>query len=177
MLAGILIAQGYSACPEQNIFYDISSGPTPHDCSGKPNQHPSTLASTLLFIHSLLSCEYTPCRSYPVSQSTSAVAVYLWPSVQLSCQVLAIAPELLASGLPQSSVQSFVGLLPLQVILSSPRGRAWNQYSPSLGSTMNVAFLAQVYANYIKPGGGSEASKAKRYSCWAQTQVCYSLDA
>jgi len=40
---------------------------------------------------------------------------------------------------------------------------------------MNVAVLAQVYANYIKPGGGSEAKKAKRYSCWAQTQVCYSL--
>lgn len=42
---------------------------------------------------------------------------------------------------------------------------------------MNVAFLAQVYANYIKPGGGSETKKAKRYSCWAQTQVCYSLTA
>jgi len=67
-------------------------------------------------------------------------------------------------------------LLLLQVILSSPRGRAWNQYSPSLGSTMNVAFLAQVYANYIEPGGGSEAKKAKRYSCWAQTQVCHSLN-
>jgi len=41
---------------------------------------------------------------------------------------------------------------------------------------MNVAFLAQVYANYIEPGGGSEAKKAKRYSCWAQTQVCHSLN-
>ena len=60
----------------------------------------------------------------------------------------------------------------MQVILASPRGRAWNQYSPSLGSTMNVAFLAQTYAKYIKPGGGSAAKKAKRYSCWAQTQVC-----
>ena len=59
----------------------------------------------------------------------------------------------------------------LQIILATPRGRAWNQYSPSLGSTMNAAFLAQTYANYIKPGGGSNAKKAKRYSCWAQTQV------
>ncbi len=101
----------------------------------------------------------------------------LQPLVQLSCQVLAVALVLLAAGLPQPSVQNSVKLLLLlQVILSSPRGRAWNQYSPSLGSTMNVAFLAQVYANYIKPGGGSEAKKAKRYSCWAQTQVCYSLD-
>ncbi|DBB00628.1 TPA: hypothetical protein ACH3X3_002312 [Trebouxia sp. C0006] len=62
-----------------------------------------------------------------------------------------------------------------EVILSSPRGRAWNQYSPSLGSTMNVAFLAQVYSAYIKPGGGTEAKKAKRYSCWAQTQARYAL--
>jgi len=74
-------------------------------------------------------------------------------------------PLIACLSLPQSSVQNFVRLLLLlQVILSSPRGRAWN-----------VAFLAQVYANYIKPGGGSEAKKAKRYSCWAQTQVCYSL--
>ena len=62
-------------------------------------------------------------------------------------------------------------LLVVQIILSSPRGRAWNEYSPSLGSTMNVAFLAQVYSAYIKPGGGTYAKKAKRYSCWAQTQV------
>ena len=95
--------------------------------------------------------------------------------MQLSCQVLATALVLLASGLLQSLMQKFVRLLLLQVILSSPRGRAWNQYSPSLGSTMNVAFLAQVYSAYIKPGGGTEAKKAKRYSCWAQTQVCHSL--
>ena len=62
-------------------------------------------------------------------------------------------------------------LLAMQIILSSPRGRAWNEYSPSLGSTMNVAFLAQVYSAYIKPGCGTYAKKAKRYSCWAQTQV------
>ncbi len=86
-------------------------------------------------------------------------------------------PVIACLSLLQSSVQSPVRLLLLllQVILSSPRGRAWNQYSPSLGSTMNVAFLAQVYSAYIKPGGGTEAKKAKRYSCWAQTQVCYSL--
>ena len=36
---------------------------------------------------------------------------------------------------------------------------------------MNVAFLATVYANYIGPGGGSAAAKAKRYECWAETQV------
>ena len=84
-------------------------------------------------------------------------------------------PVIACLSLLQSSVQSPVRLL-LQVILSSPRGRAWNQYSPSLGSTMNVAFLAQVYSAYIEPGGGTEAKKAKRYSCWAQTQVCYSLN-
>ena len=61
--------------------------------------------------------------------------------------------------------------LHLQLILATPRGRAWNQYSPSLGSTMNVAFLATVYANYIGPAGGSAASRAKRYECWAETQV------
>ena len=40
---------------------------------------------------------------------------------------------------------------------------------------MNVAFLAQVYSEYIKPGGGAAAKRAKRYSCWAQTQVCLLL--
>ncbi|KAL3147605.1 hypothetical protein ABBQ38_014657 [Trebouxia sp. C0009 RCD-2024] len=62
-----------------------------------------------------------------------------------------------------------------RVILSSPRGRAWNQYSPSLGSTMNVAFLAQVYSEYIKAGGSEAERRAKRYSCWAQTQARYVL--
>lgn len=36
---------------------------------------------------------------------------------------------------------------------------------------MNVAFLANVYANYITPGGGASAARAKRYECWAETQV------
>lgn len=36
---------------------------------------------------------------------------------------------------------------------------------------MNVAFLAQVYSEYIKSGGGGAAKRAKRYSCWSQTQV------
>lgn len=36
---------------------------------------------------------------------------------------------------------------------------------------MNVAFLAQVYSQYIKSGGGSAAKRAKRYSCWSQTQA------
>ena len=36
---------------------------------------------------------------------------------------------------------------------------------------MNVAFLAQVYSEYIKAGGGDAAKRAKRYSCWSQTQV------
>lgn len=36
---------------------------------------------------------------------------------------------------------------------------------------MNAAFLATVYANYIGPGGGSAAARAKRYECWAETQV------
>ena len=70
-----------------------------------------------------------------------------------------------------SSSKALIDVLDLQLILASPRGRAWNQYSPSLGSTMNVAFLAQVYSEYIKPGGGNAERRAKRYSCWAQTQV------
>lgn len=69
------------------------------------------------------------------------------------------------------AVCTHVGVNAVQVILSSPRGRAWNQYSPSLGSTMNVAFLAQVYSEYIKAGGSEAERRAKRYSCWAQTQV------
>ena len=88
----------------------------------------------------------------------------LWPCLQVAFD--AELPD------PVACCQnSDLVLLLLQIIVATPRGRAWNQYSPSFGSTMNAAFLATVYANYISPGGGSAGAKAKRYECWAETQV------
>ena len=62
----------------------------------------------------------------------------------------------------------------VQVIQYTPRGRAYNQNSPSLGATANVAFLAAFYAKAID-AKGEYGSLASRYWCWARTQTRYVL--
>ena len=41
----------------------------------------------------------------------------------------------------------------------------------TLGATMNAAFLASVYGQYIQGGSKENQQKGKRYVCWARGQV------
>ena len=41
----------------------------------------------------------------------------------------------------------------------------------TLGATMNAAFLASVYGQYIQGGTSENQKKGKRYVCWARGQV------
>ncbi len=41
----------------------------------------------------------------------------------------------------------------------------------TLGATMNAAFLASVYGQYIQGGTKENQQKGKRYVCWARGQV------
>ncbi len=58
------------------------------------------------------------------------------------------------------------------MVAYTPRGRAYNSASGSLGSTANAAFLAATYATYEMP---SNAGLASRYMCWARSQLRYML--
>ena len=59
-----------------------------------------------------------------------------------------------------------------QVVQSTGRGRAYNENSPLLGDTANVAFLA---ATYAKAASGRFSKQASRYWCWARAQTRYML--
>ncbi|KAK9842280.1 hypothetical protein WJX81_004432 [Elliptochloris bilobata] len=59
-----------------------------------------------------------------------------------------------------------------QVVAYTPRGRAYNSASGSLGSTANAAFLATTYGAYELP---SNPALASRYVCWARSQIRYML--
>ena len=59
-----------------------------------------------------------------------------------------------------------------QVVQSTGRGRAYNENSPLLGDTANVAFLA---ATYAKTAAGRFSKQASRYWCWARAQTRYML--
>ncbi len=55
-------------------------------------------------------------------------------------------------------------------VLFTPKGRAFNRYAPSLGSTASTAFLSLLYgqshSRYI------DQAKSERYTCFARSQVC-----
>lgn len=60
----------------------------------------------------------------------------------------------------------------LQVVAYTPRGRAYNSASGSLGATANAAFLATTYSATEMY---SNAALAARYVCWARSQIRYML--
>ena len=63
-------------------------------------------------------------------------------------------------------------LLIMQIVQYTPRGRAYNENSPLLGDTANVAFIA---ASYAKSAASRYSKEANRYWCWARTQTRYML--
>ena len=60
----------------------------------------------------------------------------------------------------------------LQVVAYTPRGRAYNSASGSLGATANAAFLATTYGATEMYSNGALAA---RYVCWARSQLRYML--
>lgn len=52
----------------------------------------------------------------------------------------------------------------------TPRGRAWNPNSPSLGATTNAAFLSAVYAN-LDSNQYTNPAKTQKYQCWSLSQT------
>ena len=60
----------------------------------------------------------------------------------------------------------------MQLVQYTPRGRAYNENSPALGDTANVAFLAATYAQSF---GYQYSKEASRYWCWTRTQTRYML--
>lgn len=60
----------------------------------------------------------------------------------------------------------------LQVVAYTPRGRAYNSASGSLGATANAAFLATTYGATEMYSNGALAA---RYVCWARSQIRYML--
>ncbi|CAL5228455.1 g11593 [Coccomyxa viridis] len=58
-------------------------------------------------------------------------------------------------------------------VLFTPKGRAFNRYAPSLGSTASTAFLSLLYgqshSRYI------DQAKSERYTCFARSQLRYML--
>ena len=53
------------------------------------------------------------------------------------------------------------------------KGRAYNPYAPSLGDTLNTAFISAVYANI--PSSQISSNLQFRLNCWSRSQVRYVL--
>lgn len=58
------------------------------------------------------------------------------------------------------------------MVAYTPRGRAYNSASGSLGATANAAFLATTYG---ATETYSNSALAARYVCWARSQIRYML--
>ena len=53
------------------------------------------------------------------------------------------------------------------------RGRAYNPYAPTLGDSLNTAFLSAVYATI--PSSEISSNMQFRLNCWSRSQVRYVL--
>lgn len=67
-----------------------------------------------------------------------------------------------------------MSLLGLQRIIYTPKGRAWNYASPTLGGTQNAAFLSLVYSKFLRQQRQANQLQ-KRYVCWSRGQLRYVL--
>lgn len=54
-------------------------------------------------------------------------------------------------------------------VLFTPKGRAYNRASPSLGSTANTALLSLIYGQMHS--AKVDQAKKDRYTCFARSQV------
>ena len=61
-----------------------------------------------------------------------------------------------------------------QVVTYTPKGRAWNRNSGTLGGTANAAFLALTYSKFVRQQHEYNQLQ-KRYVCWARGQLRYML--
>ena len=62
----------------------------------------------------------------------------------------------------------------LQKIVYTPKGRAWNYQSPTLGGTANAAFLSLAYSKFLRDQKEYKQLE-KRYVCWGRSQLRYML--
>ena len=150
-------------------------------CS-KPAIHRCTLKSVLHVQH--LSLCMPPVLMMQTGSSNLPVSHYLFVRTALlsstdrhsSCQHMLICSassrvrrHRTAQAKPTSACVDHA-----QVVQYTPRGRAWNRNSGTLGGTANAAFLALAYSKFARQQHEYNQLQ-KRYVCWARGQLRYML--
>lgn len=93
--------------------------------------------------------------------------VYDWNNAFWALNVLLVQMEDVPTA--HDRARSFLQTWMCTKSFYTPKGRAFNERGPTLGHTLNAAFLAALYGQLVEAGGGGP--NADQFKCWALSQV------